>query len=324
MRRRAFILGFGGALAALPRTAGAQSARMPTIGFMGSATPAVWAPWTAAFLQRLRELGWIEGRTLAIEYRWGEGRPERFTEIAAEFVRLKVDLIFAGGAAAPAAKHGTSSIPVVFAIVGDPVATGLVASLARPGGNVTGLSQQATDLAGKRLQLLREALPGLRRLGIMANVSNPSARRELDEIEETGAATGLNAERLEVRRTGDIAAAIERLKGRADALYVCADALMNAERIRLNILAAGARLPTMFVTRDYVEAGGLMSYGPSFPDQFRRAAELVDKILRGARPADIPVEQPTKFDLVVNLNTARALGLAIPATLLARADEVIE
>ena len=292
---------------------------------MGAATPSAESQWVAAFVQRLRELGWIEGRTVAIEYRWAEGRSERFAEIAAEFVRLKVDVIVTSGTAAVvAAKQATSVIPIVFAAAGDPVGTGLVASLARPGGNVTGLSIQQTDLAGKRLELLREVVPGLRRLAIMANVGNPAAVLEMGEVQAAARTLGLEVATLEIRRAEDIAPAFEALKGRADALYVCADPLVNTNRIRINTLALGARLPTMHGIREYVEAGGLMSYGPNFPDLFRRAADYVDKILRGAKPADIPVEQPTKFDLVINLTTAKALGLDVPPTLLARADEVIE
>ena len=276
-------------------------------------------------MQRLRELGWIEGRTVAIEYRWAEGRSERFAEIAAEFVRLKVDVIVtAGTAAVVAAKQATSVIPIVFAAAGDPVGTGLVASLARPGGNVTGLSNQSADLAGKRLELLREVVPGLRRLAIMANVGNPIGVLEMGEVQAAARTLGLEVVTLEIRRAEDIAPAFEALKGRADALYVVTDPLVNTNRIRINTLALGARLPTMHGIREYVEAGGLMSYGPNFPDLFRRAADYVDKILRGAKPADIPVEQPTKFDLVINLTTAKALGLDVPPTLLARADEVIE
>ena len=311
MKRREFITLLGGAAAAWPLAARAQQpAKLPTIGFLGASTPSAESQWAAAFVQRLRELGWIEGRTVAIEYRWAEGRSERFAEIAAEFVRLKVDVIVtAGTAAVLAAKQATSVIPIVFAAAGDPVGTGLVASLARPGGNVTGLSIQATDLAGKRLELLREVVPGLRRLAIMANVGYPAAVLEMGEVQAAARTLGLEVATLEIRRAEDIAPAFEALKGRADALYVCADPLVTTNRIRINTLALGARLPTMHGVREYVEAGGLMSYGPNFPDLFRRAADYVDKILRGAKPADIPVEQPTKFDLVINLTTAKALGL---------------
>jgi ABC-type uncharacterized transport system substrate-binding protein len=210
------------------------------------------------------------------------------------------------------------------AAASDPVGTGIVASLARPGGNVTGLANQISDTGGKKLELLREAVPGLRRLAIMANVGNPASVLDMGEAQGSARALGLEVIKSEIRRAEDISPAFEALKDRADALYVCVDPLVNTNRVRINILAAGARLPTMHGLREYVEAGGLMSYGPNLPDLLRRAAEFVDKILRGGKPADIPVEQPTKFDLVINLTTAKALGLEIPPTLLARADEVIE
>jgi putative ABC transport system substrate-binding protein len=223
-----------------------------------------------------------------------------------------------------AAKQATSVIPIIFASSGDPVGGGLVASLARPGGNVTGLSTLVPDLAGKRLEILREVVPGLGRVAILGNVGNPISVLELGAVTTAARTFGLEVVTLEIRRAQDIAPAVEALKGRADALYVCIDALMNANQIRINTSALGVRLPTMHGSRDYVEAGGLMCYGPNYPDLFRRVGDYVDKILRGAKPADIPVEQPTKFDLIVNLVTARALGLTLPHTLLARADEVIE
>jgi putative tryptophan/tyrosine transport system substrate-binding protein len=229
-----------------------------------------------------------------------------------------------GTPAVMASKKATSVIPIVFPVAADPVGSGLVASLARPGGNVTGLSVQFTDLAGKRAELLREVVPGLRRLAIMVNVDDLGAVLDMREVQATARTLGLDVATLEIRRAEDIAPAFEALKGRADALYVCGDALVNTNPIRINTLAVGARLPTMHGFREYVEAGGLMSYGPNFPDLFRRAADYVDKILRGAKPSDIPVEQPTKFDFVINLTTAKALGLDVPPTLLARADEVIE
>ena len=216
-----------------------------------------------------------------------------------------------------AAKQATSAIPIVFAVAADPVGSGLVASLARPGGNVTGLSIQAPDLAGKRLELLREVVPGLRRLAILANVGNPGAVLEMGEVQAAAHTLGIEVVTLEIRRAEDIAPAFEALKGRAEALYVVADPLVNTNRVRINTLALAARLPTMYDSREYVEAGGLMSYGPNFPDLFRRAGDYVDKILRGAKPADLPVEQPTKFDLVINLTTAKALGLTVPPSLLA-------
>src|SRR5262245_4845403 len=326
MRRREFITLLGGAAAAWPVAARAQqAAKLPTIGFLGQSTRSAGSEWVAAFVQRLRELGWTEGRTIAIEYRWGEGREERFAEVAAEFVRLKVDVILTSGAlAVMAAKQATSVIPIVFATAGDPVGNNLVASLARPGGNVTGLSVQSNELAGKRIEVLREVVPGLRRLAIMGNIANPLVALELGEARAAAGKLGLEAVTHEIRRAQDIVPAFEAMKGRSEALYLCVDALANTNRISINILAVGARLPTMHGSRDYVEAGGLMSFGANFPDQFRRSAEYVDRILRGAKPADIPVEQPTKFDLVVNITTAKALGLEIPPTLLARADGVIE
>jgi putative tryptophan/tyrosine transport system substrate-binding protein len=326
MRRREFITLLGGA-AACPLAARAQQVtKLPTIGFLGAGTPSAWAQWVTAFVQRLREHGWIEGRTVAIEYRWAEGRSERYAEIAVEFVRLKVDVIVTSGSATLAAKQATAAIPIVFASAPDPLGLGLVASLARPGGNVTGLSSQFTDLAGKRLEFLREVLPGLRRLAIMTNVDYPAAVQQLDDVAATARALGLAVETLKIQRGEDIAAAFDTLKGRADALYVyvVSDPIVNANRLRINTLALGARLPTMHSLREYVEAGGLMSYGPNFPDHWRHTANFVDKILRGTKPADIPVEQPTKFDLVINLITAKALGIEVPPTLLARADEVIE
>jgi putative ABC transport system substrate-binding protein len=323
--RRKFLATLGGAAAAWPLTARAQQAgKVPTIGFLGTTTASAWGPWTAAFVQRLRELGWIEGRNLAIEYRWADGRTGRFTEIAAEFVRLKVDVIVTGGLSAVAVKQATSVIPIVFAVAADPVGTGLVASLVRPGGNVTGLSTQAPDLVGKRLELLREAVPELRRLAILANIGYPASVIEMSEVQAAAPTLGLEVVALEIQRAEDIAPAFEALKDRADALYVITDALVSTNRIRINTFTLAARLPTMHGVREYIEAGGLMSYGPNYPDLFRRAGDFVHKILHGAKPGDIPVEQPTKFDLVINVATAKALGLTVSPMLLARADEVIE
>jgi putative tryptophan/tyrosine transport system substrate-binding protein len=325
MRRRDFITLLSGA-AAWPLAAWAQqSAKLPTIGLVGGAIPSTQGAWVTAFAQRLRELGWIENRAVAIEVRWAEGRNERYSEIAAEFVRLKVDVIVTQGTPATiAAKQVTSVIPIVFVGLGDPVGTGLVASLPRPGGNVSGLSAQITDTTAKRLEILREAVPGLRRLAILVNVGNPFSVLEMREAQAVASALGVEAVILEIRRAEDIAPAFETSKGRADALYVASDPLLSSNRVRINSLALGARVPTMHGLREYVEAGGLMSYGANMPDLFRRAAEYVDKILRGAKPADLPVEQPTKFDLIVNLTTARVIGLQIPEAFLLRADEVIE
>ena len=323
--RREFITLLGGAAAAWPVSVSAQeTGKLPIIGFLGVSSAAATSRWLPAFVQRLNELGWIGGRTVSIEYRWAEGRSERFSEIAAEFVRLKVDVIVASGAGAAAAKEVTAVVPIVFYVSTDPIGAGLVASLGRPGGNVTGLSNQQADLAGKRIELLREVVPGLRRLAILANVGFSQAVTEMGEAQTAASKLGLEVLTSGMRRAEDIAPAIEAIKGRADALYVCGDALQVTNRIRINTLALGLRLPTMLSTREDAEAAGLMSYGPNFRDLYRRAADFVDKILRGTKPADIPVEQPTKFDLVINLTTAKALSLDIPATVLARADEVIE
>jgi len=325
MRRRDFVKGIGGAAASWPLAArGQHASKLPTIGFLGPSTPSGYSKEVIAFTQRLNELGWIEGRTVAIEYRWVEGRIERYPEIAAEFVRLKVDVIVTIGTGVPALKRATSLIPIVFGVGSDPVGSGLVASLARPGGNVTGISVQAPELAGKRVELLREVLPGLRHLAIMANADYRGAVLEMGEVEAAARTLGLEAIRLEIRRAEDIAPAIAAHKGRADALYACADALVTSNTSRISTLALGARLPTIYPSRQYLAGGGLMSYGPTYPDLFRRAAEIVDRILRGAKPAEIPVEQPTKFELVINLTTAKALDLTIPESFLLRADEVIE
>jgi putative ABC transport system substrate-binding protein len=325
VRRRGFITLLGGA-AAWPFVAYAQQpGKFPTLGFLGSNTRATQSQWTDAFAHRLRELGWIEGRTIAIEYRWAEGRSDRAAEIAAELVRLNVDVIFTSGTASvAAARRATSIIPIIFAAAADPVGAGLVASLAKPGGNVTGLSVQQPDLAGKRLEILREVVPDLRRLAILANVGAPGSMLDLTEIQASARTLDLEVVRIEIQRAEDIASAFDVVRGRADALYVVSDPLMTIHRLRINTLAVGARLPTMHAFREYVEAAGLMSYGPNFPDLFRRGAELVDKILRGAKPGDIPVAQPIKFDFVINLTTAKALGLEVSPSLLARADEVIE
>jgi putative tryptophan/tyrosine transport system substrate-binding protein len=323
LQRRRFITLVGGAAAAWPLAARAQQAgKLPIVGFLGGATASGWSTWIAAFVQRLRELGWIEGRTVAIEYRWAEGRSDRYAHLAAELVGLKVDVIVTAGAVA--AKQATSVIPIVFALANDPVGSGFVASLARPGGNVTGLSNQSADLTAKRLELLREVVPNLRRLAIMANVTYPAAALEMHEVAATARTLGLDVDMLEIRRADDITPAFETLKGGTAALYVCTEPLVLANRTRINTLALGARLPTIHAYREYLEAGGLMAYGANIPALFRRAADFVDKILHGAKPADIPVERPTKFDLVINLTTAKALGLTIPDKILALADEVIE
>jgi putative ABC transport system substrate-binding protein len=322
MRRREFVALIGGAAASWQLPASAQQAtKLPTIGFLGADATA-FIPWTAAFVTRLRELGWIEGRTVSIEYRWSEGRTERYAEIAEEFVRLNVSVIVTVGSAVPSVKQATTVIPIVFAVGIDPVASGLVSSLAKPGGNVTGLSIQAADLASKRLEILREVAPGVRRLAVMANAGNAQPVLEAKETQIAARALGLEVVPLEIRRAEDFAPAFQALK--ADALYVAIDQLMVANRARILTFALSARLPVITSIRDFVKDGALMSYGPSYPDLFRHSADFVDKILRGTKPNDIPVEQPTKFELVINLATAKALGLTIPESFLVRADEVIE
>jgi putative ABC transport system substrate-binding protein len=324
MRRREFLTFAGGAAVSWPLAAAAQQAdRLPTIGFLGADSTA-FAPWTAALVARLAELGWVDGKTIAIEYRWSQGRSERYAEIAAEFVRLKVDVIVTVGSAVPTVKQATAVIPIVFAVGIDPVGSGLVASLAHPGGNVTGLSIQADELAGKRLEFARELVPRLHRLAIMFNIGNAQPVLEMGETQAAARMLGIEVTPLVIQRAEDIAPAFEGLKNRADALYVAVDQLMVANRTSILMSALAARLPTIFSTRDFVKDGALMSYGPSYTERFRRAADYVDKILRGAKPGDLPVEQPTRFELVINLTTAKALGLDVPATLLATANEVIE
>jgi putative ABC transport system substrate-binding protein len=325
--RREFILLLGGAAAAWPLAARAQQpAKVPTIGFLGAATQLSWTQWTAAFVQRLRELGWVEGSTVRIEYRWAEGSGVRAAETVAEFVRMKVDVIVTTGAVILSSKamRAFSAIPTVFATASDPVGNGLVASLTRPGGNITGLSNQQSEIATKRLELLHEVVPGLRRLGVIVNADNPAAMLDSSEVASAAGTLGLTAVTAEIRGSGDISPAFDVFKNDIQSLYVCSDFLTYTLRIGINTFAYVARLPTIYGEREQPEAGGLMSYGPNFPNLFRRAADFVDKILRGTKPADLPVEQPTKFDLVINLTTAKALGLKIPEAFLLRADELIE
>src|SRR6516165_1137655 len=325
MKRRTFISLLGGA-AAWPLAAHAQQpAKLPTIGFFSAGSAAALSNWVAALVRRLGELGWIEGRTVAIEYRWADGRNERLAEIVAEFVQRKVDVIVTHSAdPVIAARKATSVIPIVFGVVGDPVGTGLVASLARPGGNVTGLSGQTPDLAAKRLLLLREVVPGLQRLAVIGHHDAPGVVLEIDELQTAARSLGLDVAVFGIRRAEDFARAFASFKGPVEAVYVVGDPLMTSNRIRINTLSLVERLPTMGGFREYVEVGGLIAYGPNYQDMWQRAGDYVDKILRGAKPGDLPVEQPTKFDLIINLVTANALGLTVPETLLATADEVME
>jgi putative ABC transport system substrate-binding protein len=324
VRRREFITLVGGA-ATWPLAARAQQPRkLPTVGLLIPSTRAAHGPWFASLVQRLHELGWIEGRTVAIEYRWADGHADRYDEIAAEFVRLNVDLIVTTGPAAQQARRATSIIPIVLPLSGDPVSVGLAASLARPGGNVTGLSIMQPDLAGKRLELLREVVPNIRRLAIMVNPGFRDVVLEANEVQALAQSLGIEVATLKIWRTEEIMPALESLKDHPDALYVPSDATFNASRIPINTFALNARIPTMLAFPELVEAGGLMCYGPNYTSMFRRAAEYVDKILRGAKPADMPFEQPIKFDLVINLATAKAIGLNISEAFLLRADKVIE
>jgi putative ABC transport system substrate-binding protein len=325
IRRRQFIVTLGSAAVVWPLAALAQQAKAATIGLLGTGSAAGQAQWTAAFVQRMRELGWVEGSNLAIEYRWAEGRTERLSGLASELVRLKVEVIVTHNTPAPlAAKQATSTIPIVFATAGDPVGTGIVANLARPGGNVTGLSSQSPDVAGKRLELMREIIPGLHRLAVLADTDNPFVKLDVSHLREAGTGLGIEVATFEMRRGEDIDSAFQALKSRSQALYVPATPVAFENRIRINTLALATLVPTMLGVREYVEAGGLISYGPNWLHMWRRAADLVDKILRGTKPSDIPVEQPTEFDLVINLTTAKALGLTIPDKLLALANAVIE
>jgi putative tryptophan/tyrosine transport system substrate-binding protein len=323
MRRRDFLAATGSMMVWPVAASAQQTGRLPTIGFLG-ANPTLFAPWTASLTTRLRELGWIDGRTVAIEYRWSEGRTERYAEIAEEFVRRKVDVIVTVGSAVPSVRQATTVIPIVFAVAIDPVRSGLVSSLANPGGNVTGLSLQAANLAGKRLEILRELLPQLRRLAVLFNGGNDQTVLEMNDTEAAARELKIDVAPLEIRARQDIATMFEKLNSQADALYVVVDQLIVANFNRILTFALSNRLPMIYSTRDFVQTGGLMSYGPSYVDLFRRAGDYVDRILHGAKPADMPVEQPTRFELILNLTTARALGLRVPEPFLLRVDEVIE
>lgn len=324
MRRREFFALMGAAAIARPVASHAQPARLPTIGFLGAGSRAAWAPSVARFERRLRELGLVDGRTVNVVYRWADGKGERFAAFAAEFVQLKVDVIVTAGSAVAAVKQATSTIPIVFAVTVDPVGSGFVASLARPGGNITGLSSQSLDLAGKRLQLLRQVIPTLSRLAVLANTGYPTAVRESANVQAAARQLGLTADALEVRSAADFGPAINSLKGRTRALYLCTNSLVVANLTAINGQARDAGVATMWGAREFCEAGGFMSYGANERELFGRAADYVDRILKGAKPADLPVEQATNIELVINLKTARSIGLDVPADLLALADEVIE
>ena len=329
MKRRDFIALLSGATAAWPLRVRAQQPAMPVIGYLGIGSPDTEVS-LAAFRQGLSEAGYTEGQSVTIHYRWAEGNPERFPALAAELVMLKVHVILTAGGtlAAIAAKRATATIPIVFTSVGDPVAEGLVANLARPGGNVTGLSVTLPDLIGKWLELLKEAVPGASRVALLLKPdAMPDRVREvrLKEADASARALGVELQVFEARGREDFDGVFSDMsKARAGALVVWPTPVFLLERRRLADLAAEHRLPAIFQSRSQVEAGGLMSYGPNLPDLNRRAAIYVGKILMGTKPSDLPVEQPTKYELVINLKTAKALGIAVPASLLARADEVIE
>jgi putative ABC transport system substrate-binding protein len=322
MRRRNFIALLGGAAVGFPLTTWAwQPGKVPAIGFLWpSATGALAVP----FVERLGELGWVDGRTIAIEYRYSEGRPEGVTEIAAEFVWQEVDVIVTYGGAVAILKEATHTIPIVFAIAGDPVGTGFVASLSRPGGNITGTSVQQAEIAGKRLELLRDVVPHLQRLAIMFDAGYRASVLESNEAQAVARTHGFEVVPQAIRRAEDIAPAFDALRGQADALYIVENGLIFANVNAIATLAIDARLPTILSSQATIKAGGLMCYGPNIPALLRRAAEITDKILRGTKPGDIPVEQPTKFDLVINLKTAKALGIDVPNSMQLLADELIE
>jgi putative tryptophan/tyrosine transport system substrate-binding protein len=327
MKRRAFITLLGGA-AAWPLAARAQQSAMPVIGVLNGTTPVEWAPFVTAWRRGLSESGFVEGRNVDIVYEWAEGQPDRLPTMAAGLVRRQVSVIVASGggaAVARAAKQVTTTIPIVFVVAGDPVRLGLVAALNRPGGNVTGINLLLSESGGKRLELLRELLPKATTIGWLVNPDSPPAAAEVGDVEAMAANLGLHALILEVRSERDVDNAFATLvEQRAEAVIVIPDAFVLARRHQLAELSARHGLATIYAGREFVLSGGLISYGTSIVEGYRLAGDYVARILKGARPADLPVQQPTKFELVINLKTAKALGLEIPPTVLARADEVIE
>jgi putative ABC transport system substrate-binding protein len=325
MRRREFITVIGGvAIAGTTAARAQQPAKSPVVGFLAAGTQASHGEWVVGFAKRLSELGWTDGHNVTIEYRWAAGENQQMVEFAAEFVQRKVDVIVTSANGVRVARQATSHIPIVFAAFSDPIAAGLVESLAWPGGNVTGLTVAPSDLASKRISLLREIVPNLRRLAAIADVAASSFSQEIEGIRTTASALNIDAKILELRTADDIAPALAKLKGNTDALYVLSEPLVNTNRARIIETAMAEKIPTIFGFREFVEAGGLMSYGPNFSDLFRRAADFTDKILRGAKPADLPVQQPVRFDLIFNMKTAKAIELSVPESFLVRADEVIE
>jgi putative ABC transport system substrate-binding protein len=330
MQRREFITVVGGAAVVWPLTARAQQKSLPVIGYLGGGLPDLGGPYVTPFRQGLHELGYSEGSNILIQYRWAEGKMERLPVLAAELVALKVDVILTAGGtvAALAAKQATTIVPIVFGVVGDPIAEGLVTSLARPGGNITGLSNVTNDLVGKWLELLKQVAPGVSLVAVLMKPdSMPEEARKvrLKEVAVAGQALGIQVQVVEARGLADFDRAFSEMSTKgAGALLVLTTPVFDIERQRIVNLAAKNRLPSMYGSKSYVESGGLMCYGSNFGDLYRRAAGYVDKILKGAKPSDLPVEQPIKYELVINLKTAKTLGIALPPTLLAQADDVIE
>jgi len=330
--RRTFVSALAGGLLAAPLAAEAQHpTKVSRLGYLSSLSRSdpTYATLRDALLQGLHGHGYVEGRTITIEWRFAEGSQSRLPNLAAELVRLRVDLLFAEGTpSALAAKQATSTIPIVFSPVADPIGSGLVATLSRPGGNITGLTFMAPELVGKRLELLKEAVPGMMRVGVLSHPGNPSEatlKSLLAETEAAARASGVQLRHLQAQGPNDLDRAFTLMsRERVDGLILLPSVMFSSERRRIADLAANNRLPTMFFFREFVEAGGLVSYGPSFVELWRRAATYVDRVLKGAKPGDLPVEQPTTFELVINLKTAKALGLKIPPSLLGRADQVIE
>ncbi len=328
MRRRELIALVGGAIACpVGVRAQQQAGKMPRIGYLGVTSPSDRPSLLDAFRQRLRELGWVESQNIVIDYRYAEGRVDRLSDLAAELVRLKVGVIVSlGTQGVTAAKNATETIPIVMIAVRDPVGTGLIASLARPGGNVTGVSGYAgLESVAKQLEMLKEIVPKIRRVAILSNPTNAYHQLAIKEVNVAARTLGVQLQLLEARGPNEFDGAFAAMdKERVGALLVLSDVIFSSHGTRLADLAARSRLPAAYGVREIVEAGGLMSYGPSFLDLYQRAATYVDKILKGAKPADLPVEQPTKFELVINLKAAKALGLEVPPLLIAQADEVIE
>jgi putative ABC transport system substrate-binding protein len=326
MRRRDFIIFLAGGMAAWPLAARAQQKAVAVIGYLGSTSAGPVAPVVTTFRQGLSEAGYVEGQNLAIEYRWAQGHYDRLPALAADLAGRKVDVIFAASTpAALAAKNATATIPIVFFSGGDPVASGLITSLARPGGNLTGFSNLTNELNPKRLELLSELVPQARVIALLVNRNSPNAERIIRDIEEAARAKGVQLPILKAATESEIDAAFATLvELHAGALFVGGDPFFNSQREQLVALASHHAVPALYERREFVAAGGLISYGPSLTAAFRLIGTYAGKILKGAKPADLPVEQPTRFELVINLKTAKELGLTVPHSMLMRADEVIE